>query len=156
MLELLKQWLGITKVEGKDETKLEVKDISLQEVKRAVERFAKEKPEGVHLSVLMKDNQEIDYSLLTPYLQAIPKQPYFMSRETYEIFDEPTMPRMLDNVQKAVDQYINREEKFPLVDGNPNMKVCYYKLKPYLTETPMMDTYLTAEENLITWRKPME
>lgn len=156
MLALLKRWLGFKKVESAPSIPaLPIQDISLEEVKHAIAQFSKEKPEGVHLSVLIKEDNSIDYTLLAPYLKAIPSKNYFMSRETYEIFEDQSFAKSIDLIQKAVDQYIDIEGKFPIVDRNPEMKICYYKLNPYLKERPAFDTYLTADENLITWKKPI-
>ncbi|WP_167577684.1 DUF3939 domain-containing protein [Ammoniphilus sp. YIM 78166] len=156
MLGFVKRWLGISKPPSVME-KVEVpkEDISIEEVRRAAASFAKEKPEGVHFSVLINDDNEIDYKFLVPYLKAIPIKNYYISRETYEIFEDKVFAQTIDRIQRAVDQYIDTEEKFPIVDGNPEMKVSYMKLKSYLRETPPFDTYLTADENLITWRKPL-
>lgn len=156
MLGLLKKWFGLKKVESSPTLPaLPVGDVSIEEVKQAVAQFSKEKPDGVHLSVLIKDDHGIDYTLLAPYLQARPSKSYFMSRETYEIFEDQSFAKTIDLIQKAVDQYIDMESKFPVVDRNPEMKICYYKLSPYLKDRPPFDTYLTADENLITWKKPI-
>lgn len=156
MFGLLKRWFGFKKVESTATLPaLPIEDVSIEEVKHAVAQFSKEKPDGVHLSVLIKEDLGIDYNLLAPYLRAIPSKVYFMSRETYEIFEDQSFAKSIDLIQKAVDQYIDTEGKFPVVDRNPEMKICYYKLHPYLTERPSFDTYLTADENLITWKKPI-
>ncbi len=156
MLDLLKRWFGFKKAEsGSTMPALPIKDLSIEEVKHAVSQFSKEKPDGVHLSVLIKDNHEIDYFLLAPYLKAIPSKAYYMSKETYEIFEDLSFAKTIDLIQKAVDQYIDLEGKFPIVDRNQEMKICYLKLNPYLKDRPTFDTYLTADENLITWKKPI-
>ncbi|RKD26766.1 hypothetical protein BEP19_16330 [Ammoniphilus oxalaticus] len=159
MLKRFKRWLAPSSKQAEIEQphqKWPLKEISIEEVKGAVARFAKEKADGIYLSVLIKENLALDYDLLAPYLKAIPKDPYYMSRETYEIFDEATTPHMIDQIQKAVDRYIDIEEKFPIEEGNANLKICYYKLRPYLKESPSFDTYLTTEENLITRKRPRQ
>jgi len=156
MLDFVKRWLGISKPPSiMEETKVLKEEISIEEVRRAAASFAKEKPEGVHFSVLINEDNEIDYKFLLPYLKAIPLKTYYISRETYEIFEDKAFAQMIDRIQRAVDKYIDLEGKFPIVDGNPEMKIHYMKLQPYLKETPSFDTYLTPDENLITWRKPL-
>lgn len=136
---------------------LPVKDLSLAEVQHAVHQFAREKPDGILMSVLINDHLEIDFTLLTPYLQCIPSRPFYMSRETYEIFEEADTPRWLDHIQRAVDRYMDEHREFPVWDYEPSMRICYFKLKPYLPQegTPPFDTYLTDEEFLISMEKPV-
>ena len=135
-------------------TELEVRDISKEEVKKAVSMFVNEKREGVLLSVLIKEDNQIDYELLAPYLKGIPNNAYYMSRQTYEIFEDQAFVQTLDHIQEAVDSYIRDEKEFPIVDFDPEMRISYYKLTPYLKEKPEFDTYLTEDEHLITWKKP--
>lgn len=156
MIDFVKKWLGISRPPVViEENGQPIRSISIEEVRRAAAAFAKEKPDGVHFSVLIKGDNEIDYRFLLPYLKAVPQESYYMSRETYEIFDDKDFAQTIDRIQRAVDKYIDFEGKFPIVDGNPEMKISYVKLQPYLKEHPSFETYLTAEENLITWRKPL-
>ncbi|TLS39117.1 DUF3939 domain-containing protein [Pseudalkalibacillus caeni] len=131
---------------------------SLTDVRKAIGEFSDNKREGVSLKVLVKDNHEIDYHLLAPYLGGIPEQQFFMSKETFEIFpaEERDMPVWIDVVQIAVDQYIKSENELPLIDGDPFYKVSYYKLekKSFLKQRPPLDFYLTEQENMITHQKP--
>ncbi|WP_164985017.1 DUF3939 domain-containing protein [Ammoniphilus sp. CFH 90114] len=156
MLNFIKKWFGSpNSPKPPVEVQWPVKDISIGQVRKAAAAFLKEKPEGIPFSVLIKDDHEIDYTFLTPYLKAIPRQTYYMSRETYEIFEDRNFAKTIDKIQRAVDDYVDMEGKFPIQDGNPEMKICYMKLRSYLNDTPSFETYLTADENLITWRKPI-
>src|SRR5690606_21322940 len=65
-----------------------VRSVSIHELRQAVENFAKQLKDGIHLSIIIKDDLTIDYELLGPYLKAIPEETYYMSKETYEIFPE--------------------------------------------------------------------
>lgn len=156
MLDFIKRWFGSqnpkSSLAQKEWTE---EDITIDQVRKAASAFAKEKPKGVPFSVLIKEDGAIDYSLLLPFLKAIPRQTYYMSRETYEIFEDQAFAQMIDHVQRAVDEYVDAEGKFPIMDGNPEMKISYAKLRPYLKATPTFDTYLTADENLITRKKPL-
>lgn len=129
-------------------------DVTIDELKKAVQDYHKQLPAGVSLSVLVEPDNRIDYSLLAPFLQGIPRKQYYMSKETFEIFDEPEIPRVLDQVQRAVDQYIQDKKAFPIIDGDPYFKISYFKLADYLDERPSIDTYLTEVENMITHKKP--
>lgn len=135
---------------------LPVKDLTLAEVQHAVHQFAREKPDGIYLSVLIKDQLEIDFTFLVPYLGCLPSHPFYMSRETYEIFEEPDTPRWLDLIQRAVDHYMDDHQDFPVWDHEPAMRICYFKLKPYIPQegTPPFDTYITEDEFLISREKP--
>ncbi|MEW9668977.1 DUF3939 domain-containing protein [Ammoniphilus sp. 3BR4] len=156
MLDFIKRWFGSANPKpALTQKEWPVEDITIDQVRKAASAFAKEKPQGVPLSVLIKDDHGIEYSLLLPYLKAIPRQSYYMSKETYEIFEDQSFAQMIDHIQRAVDDYVEAEGKFPIMDGNPEMKVSYAKLRPYLKATPAFDTYLTADENLITWQKPL-
>lgn len=156
MLSFLKKWLGFhEELPVLEKHPLPVLDLSIDDVKSAVSQFGKEKPKGVFLSVLIKEDNELDYSLLAPYLGGVPAKKYYMSRETYEIFEDQSFAQMIDQIQKAVDRYVDEVGAFPVVDHDPQMKVSYYKLSRYLKEQPAFETYLTGDENLITWKKPV-
>ncbi|WP_053083687.1 DUF3939 domain-containing protein [Rubeoparvulum massiliense] len=129
-------------------------DCTLSEVRKAIHQYYRDLPKGTNLSIIICDDNSIDYSLLIPYLHGIPRQTYFMSKATYELFEDGEIPRILDLVQKAVDRYIFERNELPIIDGDPYHKVSYLKLRDYLDERPSIDTYLTDQENMITHRKP--
>lgn len=129
---------------------------TLERVRHAIRQYHQNMPKGVSLSVLVNEDNTIEYKLLTPYLGGIPRQTFYMSKETYELFDSPEIPRVLDRVQRAVDRYIKEKKAFPIIEGDPYRKVSYLKLGEYLEARPDMDTYLTDVENMITHVKPKD
>lgn len=137
---------------------LPVRDISLDELRAAVHQYADSLPGGVNLSVVINEDLTINYDLLAPFLKAVPKQTYYMSRETYEIFEEKDkkLAEELDMVQKAVDKYMQQKNQLPVIDGDPYHRVSYLKLEKLdlLPYRPDRDFYVTDEEFLITHRKP--
>lgn len=130
--------------------------VTLPQVKRAVREFERQLPEGVSRTVLVKANNEIDFRLLVPYLRGLPDRPFYMSRESFEIFAEEDrlIPYWLDIVQRAVDDYVEERKELPVVPGDRRRKVSYALLQKYyyLKEKPPVDFYLTHYENLITHR----
>ncbi|MFD2924318.1 DUF3939 domain-containing protein [Halobacillus naozhouensis] len=146
------------KHQQKQEQSLEVKDLSLDEVRRAIHKYAADKPDEIPLKVLINNDLTLDYALLAPYLHGIPKQNYYMSRETYEIFTEEDkqLAYDIDAVQHAVDQYIQQTQEPPVIEGDPYKKINYFKLEGLglLPERPERDFYLTNEEFMITYKKP--
>lgn len=141
---------------GRKKTEHPVISVTLDQVRKAVREYAKELPKGVTRAVLVKKDNSIDFEPLVPYLKGIPDRKFYMSKETYEIFEEheKEIPKYLDMVQQAVDAYIRYEKMYPVVEGDPNKKISYYHLerKGYLKERPPLDFYLTEEESLITHR----
>lgn len=131
---------------------------SLQDVRNAVLQFEMKLDESIKRTILLKEDQSIDFTMIAPYLEGIPDRPFYMSRETYEIFEEEDrmIPVYLDIVQKAVDLYIEEMNNFPVNKGDPYRKINIQMLMRhnYLKEEPSMDFYLTDEENLITHKKP--
>ncbi|WP_082234694.1 DUF3939 domain-containing protein [Halobacillus massiliensis] len=143
---------------AEDQKELEIKDLSIHDVRRAVHRYASLKPNGVPLSVIIKDDLTIDYQLLAPYIDGIPEKNYYMSRETYELFEEEDLQlaKDLDLVQQAVDRYMQQTNELPVINGDPYKKVSYFKLEGahLLPERPEREFYLTDEEFMITYQKP--
>ncbi|CDQ21084.1 Protein of unknown function [Halobacillus karajensis] len=140
------------------ETKVEKRDISIHEVRKAVHAFADSKPKEVPLSVVIKEDLTLDYKLLAPYLKAVPVQNFYMSRETYELFEEQDKDLALDIdlIQQAVDEYIEQTQELPIIDDDPYKRISYYKLerRDLLHRRPNRDFYLTNEEFMITYKKP--
>jgi hypothetical protein len=154
MFDLFKKWLGWEAEQNVTPPPAVKRDISLEEVKHAISQFTKEKPHGVPLGVLVGQHNEIDYSLLHPYLEGIPTQSYYMSKETYELFEDQEIARQIDHIQRAVDDYVVTAGRLPILDEDLRRKVNYQKLRPYLTIEPTIETYITEHEELITTEEP--
>ncbi len=133
-------------------------NFDIESVKKAVREFADQAPKGVTTRTLVKDDHSIDFDLLKPYLKGIPEQKFYMSKETYEIFEEKDkiIPFYLDMIQFAVDQYVNMYKKIPITPGDPYRKVSYLLLEKsnLIHERPNIDFYITNDEYLITHIKP--
>lgn len=133
-------------------------NFDIDSVKKAVREFADQAPKGVTTRALVKDDHSIDFDLLKPYLKGIPERNFYMSKETYEIFEEKDkiIPFYLDMIQFAVDQYVNMYKKIPITQGDPYRKVSYLLLEKsnLIHERPHMDFYITNDEYLITHKKP--
>lgn len=131
--------------------------VTLEQVKKAVFEFSKHLPKGVHVRILIKEDHSIDFEQLAPYLKGIPDRPFYMSRETYEVFEENQkhIPPYMDEVQEAVDAYIKSEKQLPLIPYDPYYKISYYLLEKqgFLSSRPPIDFYLTEEENMVTHYK---
>ncbi|WP_270179578.1 DUF3939 domain-containing protein [Alkalihalobacillus sp. CinArs1] len=129
-------------------------DASLEDIRRAVSEFADQKREGISLKVLVLEDNRIDMTLLAPFLKGIPSNPFYMSRETFELFTEQDreIPRWIDKVQNAVDSYVRLEDELPIIEGDPYHKVSIYKLqkKSLIDEKPPFDFYITMEEHMVS------
>lgn len=146
------------KKNSNDQHPLEKKDLSIHDIRKAVHAYADNKPKEVPLSVLIKEDLTLDYELLAPYLKAIPTHTFYMSRETYELFEEQDkgLAIDLDLVQRAVDQYMKQTQELPIIDNDPYKRINYFKLERLhlLERRPNRDFYLTNEEFMITYKKP--
>ncbi len=133
-------------------------EATLHEIRQAVGTFSEKKRDGISLKVLVKDNNELDASLLVSHLGGIPSKPFYMSKETFELFEEEQrhIPYWIDTVQRAVDVYIHSEKEVPIIEGDPFQKISFYKLekKALLTERPPLDFYYTEQEGMVSHRKP--
>ncbi|MFZ0369779.1 MAG: DUF3939 domain-containing protein [Halobacillus sp.] len=137
---------------------LEISDLSIDDIRKAVHAFADHKPKEVPLSVVINQDLTLDYELLAPYLHAIPRKNFYMSRKTYELFEEEDLQlaKDIDAVQQAVDEYMKQTQEVPVIDNDPYKKINYYKLEKLglLPERPKRDFYMTTEEFMITYKKP--
>ncbi|GGM25210.1 hypothetical protein GCM10011351_08690 [Paraliobacillus quinghaiensis] len=133
-------------------------DISITELKHALHEYGMELPKEIPLSIVVKDDLSIDYQLLAPILKGIPRKNYYMSRETYDLFEEEDRQLAVDfdNVQRAVDTYVQQLDDLPVIHGDPYHKVSYHKLEKLnlLDYRPHAEFYITDEENLITNVRP--
>lgn len=130
----------------------------LEDIRNAVRTFSENLPKGVYRTILVKDDFSIDFEQLAHILGGIPAKKYYMSRETYDIFEEQEkdVPGVLDKVQKAVDAYVKDNKKYPMLQYDPLRRVNYYELlqEHYLDSKPELETYITDYDGLITHIKP--
>lgn len=130
--------------------------VTLPQVKQALRKFEEDMPSIINRTALIQDDKRIDLSRLKRYLGGIPEQNFYMSRETYEVFEEhdKLVPYYLDMVQTAVDNYISDTGKLPLVEDAWLPEVHYRLLstESYLQETPPFPLYITNEEMMLTHR----
>lgn len=137
--------------------KYEIIPASIDDIKDAVSAFAAQAPKGVYASVLVKEDHSIDFELLKSYLNGIPDKKFYMSQETYEIFEEEKkeIPKHMDLVQQAVDQFVSIKNELPMIEDDPFRKVSYYKLESLnlLKQRPPIEFYITDQENLVTHKK---
>ncbi|MBU8908859.1 DUF3939 domain-containing protein [Desertibacillus haloalkaliphilus] len=131
-----------------------VVDVSIDDIRQAITTCANELPMGVSLRSFINDDCSINYELLKPFLKAIPERTYYMSKETFEVFESPDLPRTIDQVQRAVDQYIQETKQLPVIPGNPDNKISYYMIRNYLKEEPEFELYLEVKDHLVTHRRP--
>jgi Protein of unknown function (DUF3939) len=136
----------------------QVIDVTLDEVIKAVRTFSERLPKGVYRTILVNGDYSIDFKQLAPILKGIPSRPFYMSKETYDIFEEKDkdIPPILDTVQKAVDQYVKEQKKYPMLPYDPLRRVNYYLLiqEHYLEKKPDLELYITDYDGLISHEKP--
>ncbi|WP_244535097.1 DUF3939 domain-containing protein [Gracilibacillus kekensis] len=146
------------KKKKKEAEKFPVKEVSFEEIKYAVHEYSRDLAPNIPLKILVKDDLSLDYTLLAPILKAIPDKTYYMSKETYDLFEEEDkhIAYALDTVQRAVDNYIAQKKELPIIDYDPYRKVSFHKLEQLklIDERPEMDFYITDEEQLVTTIKP--
>lgn len=130
--------------------------VTLQQVKQAIRQFEQDMPAKINRTVLIGEDKSIDLSRLKRYLGGVPEEKFYMSRETFEIFEEADklVPYYLDLVQSAVDNYVNDTGKLPLIEDAWLPEVHYRLLatERYLKETPPFPLYITEEEMMLTHR----
>ncbi|WP_444685533.1 DUF3939 domain-containing protein [Alkalicoccus luteus] len=144
------------KKQGRDKAQQEPEVIScsLEEVRQAVNAFAESAGPGISLRTLVTSGNKLDAELLIPYLNGLPDRPFYMSKETFELFEEPDTPRLIDHAQIACDQYFLETGELPLKGSDQTSPISYFKLKNYLREEPPFDLYLHPEDRMVTHRKP--
>ncbi|CAM3645969.1 DUF3939 domain-containing protein [Mesobacillus zeae] len=133
-------------------------EATVDDVRRAVRKFSDSLPKGVYRTILVKEDNSLDFEQLAPYLKGIPDRPYYMSRETYDIFEEKdkAIPPVIDKVQRAVDLYVKENKQYPMLPFDPLHRVNYYQLLHghYLDEIPGIELYITNYDGLITHIRP--
>lgn len=130
--------------------------VSLEEVKQAVRKYEADMPEGINRKSLLQPDGSLDLRRLSRYLGGVSDQKFYLSRETYEIFEEADreIPYYLDLVQVAVDTYMEETGKLPVLNPNPPYQVDFRLLQTehYLKEIPPFPLYITDQEMLLTHR----
>lgn len=133
-------------------------DVNLNDVRKAIRKFTDQLPKGTYRTILVKDDYSIDFSQLVNYLGGIPSKKFYMSKETYDLFDESEkyIPKIMDKVQKAVDHYVEDHKKYPILEFDPSRRVNYYELMQnhYLDFLPEIEFYITDYDGIITHIKP--
>ncbi|AGK52214.1 AtpZ/AtpI family protein [Bacillus sp. 1NLA3E] len=132
--------------------------VSLDEVRNAIRNFSEHLPKGTFRTILVNDDFTIDFSQLVPYLPGIPSQKFYMSKETYDVFDESEkeIPEIMDKVQKAVDHYFKDHKQYPTLSYDPLHRVNFFELiqGKYLDFNPELEFYITDYDGIISHIKP--
>lgn len=130
--------------------------VTLEEVKQAVREYEADMPEGINRKSLQLPDGSLDLQRLSRYLGGITDQKFYLSRETYEIFEEDDreIPCFLDLVQVAVDVYVEDTGKLPVLNPAPpfQVDVSLLQREHYLKEIPSFPLYITDQEMLLTHR----
>lgn len=133
-------------------------DVTVEQVRNAIRTYSEDLPKGVYRTILVDENNCIDFTPLAPILKGIPSKKFYMSKETYEIFEEneKEIPLMMDKVQKAVDAYVRDHKKYPMLQFDPERRVNFYLLsqEQYLDSHPPIDFYITDYDGLVSHIKP--
>lgn len=128
--------------------------VSLNEVKQAVLKYEADMPEGINRKSLLQPDGSLDLKRLSRYLGGVSEQKFYLSRETYEIFEEKDreIPYFLDLVQVAVDVYVEETGQLPVLEKEPPFQVDYRLLQRehFLKELPPFPLYITDQEMLLT------
>ncbi|MEH7417723.1 DUF3939 domain-containing protein [Neobacillus drentensis] len=133
-------------------------EVTLEQVRKAVRAYSDTLPKGVFRTILVQDDHSIDFEKLAPHLGGIPSKKFYMSKETYDLFEEneKLIPIEMDMVQKAVDQYVKDHKEYPMLKFDPQHRVNYYLLlqEHYLKKAPVTQFYITDLDGLITHISP--
>ncbi|MCM3690331.1 AtpZ/AtpI family protein [Neobacillus niacini] len=133
-------------------------DVTIDQVRKAVRQFSDNLPKGVYRTIIVQDDNSIDFKQLTNILGGIPSKKYYMSKETYDLFEEKDkkIPAEMDMVQKAVDLFVKERKEYPMLRFDPNRRVNYYQLlqESYLKSAPETQFYITELDGLITHIRP--
>jgi len=137
----------------KDKNVVEEITVTIDDVRTAVNQFSLNLDHGVSLRSIVSDKHEIDFELLHSYLGGKPDKPFYMSKETFEIFEEPEYPKHIDFCQIACDQYFLETGEEPVIPGDRSKKISFFKLQNYLIQKPPFDLYLDPNDRMVTHRK---
>ncbi|MEW4369337.1 DUF3939 domain-containing protein [Paenibacillus kandeliae] len=132
--------------------------VTMDELRSAVLQFERDMGDGINRTVLMQEDGTIDLSRLNRYLGGQCDQKFYLSRETFELFEEQErhIPYHLDRVQWAVDDYASETGKMPVIEDSPHFEVDCRKLyqQRYLHEIPDFRVFVTDQEMMVTHREP--
>lgn len=133
-------------------------DVTIDQVRNAVRQFSDNLPKGVYRTIIVQDDNSIEFKQLANILGGIPSKKFYMSKETYDLFEEndKKIPAEMDMVQKAVDLYVKERKEYPMLRFDPHRRVNYYQLiqENYLKSTPDTQFYITELDGLITHNRP--
>ncbi|SDN11603.1 AtpZ/AtpI family protein [Bacillus sp. OK048] len=133
-------------------------DVTIDQVRRAVRQFSDNLPKGVYRTIIVQDDNSIDFKQLANILGGIPSKKFYMSKETYDLFEESekNIPVEMDMVQKAVDLFVKERKAYPMLGFDPNRRVNYYQLMQdnFLKSEPEVQFYITDLDGLITHIRP--
>jgi F0F1-type ATP synthase assembly protein I len=133
-------------------------EITIDQVRKAVREFSDNLPKGAYRTILVQEDNRIDFRQLAPILGGIPTKDFYMSKETYDIFEEKDkiIPVEMDIVQRAVDQYVKEHKEYPMLKFDPHRRVNYYQLNSehYLKSPPKTQFYISNFDGMITHIKP--
>lgn len=132
-------------------------DVTIQDVRNAVVTYSDSLAKGVFTTIIVNEDNSIDFDQLAPILGGIPTKNYYMSKETFDIFEEvdKEIPVILDKVQRAVDGYVKKEKHPPVIKFDPDFRVNYHLLmqEGYLDFRPNIPLYI-HKDGMITHIKP--
>lgn len=132
----------------------QVIEVTLEQVRQAIIVYADKLAPGISLRAIVLDDYSIDYDQLKTTLKGIPNRPFYMSKETFEIFETAELPKQIDHVQKAVDKYIQENGVEPIIPGNPYGEISYYLIRHYLSSELEVELYLDRNDKMVTHRRP--
>lgn len=135
-------------------TNNQIIDVTLEQVRRAINVYAGGLEPGISLRAIVLDDYSIDFDQLKTTLKGIPNRPFYMSKETFEIFETAELPKQIDHVQKAVDMYIQENGVEPIIPGNLYGKISYYLIRHYLSSELEVELYLDRNDKMVTHRRP--
>jgi hypothetical protein len=131
--------------------------VELEQVKKAVLQFEADMPKGITRKSLLLPDGSLELSRLSRYLGGVSDQKFFLSKETYEIFEEVDreIPYFLDIVQVAVDDYVEERGRLPVLNNSQHNQVDVRLLRDqhYLKELPPFPLYITDQEMLLSHRR---
>lgn len=149
-----------TKTTEQHDKSYPVIEVGIDEVRKVVRNFSDKLPKGVYRTILVQEDNSIDFNQLAPFLGGIPSKKFYMSKETYDLFEEHEkhIAVEMDIVQKAVDLYVKDHKEYPMLPFDPLHRVNYYQLLQdhYLKRSPEIPFYLTDLDGLITHIKPQK
>ncbi|WP_018923336.1 DUF3939 domain-containing protein [Salsuginibacillus kocurii] len=131
-----------------------MKDLDINEMRQAIHKLASTLPIGISIRSFINEDRSIDYELLKPMLKGVPVKTYYMSRETYEVFEDRETAECMDQVQLAVDLYVKEQGKWPVAEGDSRGKISYFLIQNYLRTIPEETMYVDKEQGLVSFSPP--